>query len=107
MSDFFSFRLLDDFVAKYKDIEPPFGFVDAGGNSLGEVTFIRTYSRVKEDGTNPGAEFSRRVSSEVLNSVVVSLPPNMDITDYYLANGYDATRHLLGVEVIESELIGA
>jgi len=51
MSDFFSFRLLDDFVAKYKDIEPPFGFVDAGGNSLGEVTFIRTYSRVKEDGT--------------------------------------------------------
>ena len=51
MSDFFSFRLLDDFVAKYKDIEPPFGFVDAGGNSLGEVTFIRTYSRVKDDGT--------------------------------------------------------
>ena len=51
MSDFFSFRLLDDFVAKYKDVEPPFGFVDAGGNSLGEVTFIRTYSRVKEDGT--------------------------------------------------------
>ena len=51
MSEFFSFRLLDDFVAKYKDLEPPFGFVDAGGNSLGEVTFIRTYSRVKEDGT--------------------------------------------------------
>ena len=51
MSDFFSFRLLDDFVAKYKDVEPPFGFVDAGGNSLGEITFIRTYSRIKEDGT--------------------------------------------------------
>lgn len=51
MSDFFSFRLLDDFVTKFKEVEPPFGFVDAGGNSLGEITFIRTYSRVKEDGT--------------------------------------------------------
>jgi adenosylcobalamin-dependent ribonucleoside-triphosphate reductase len=51
MSDIFSFRLVDDFVAKYKDTEPPFGFSDAGGNSLGEITFIRTYSRVKEDGT--------------------------------------------------------
>jgi ribonucleoside-triphosphate reductase len=51
MSDVFSFRLLDDFVNKYKEIEPPFGFSDAGNNSLGEITFIRTYSRVKEDGT--------------------------------------------------------
>lgn len=51
MSDVFSFRLVEDFVAKYKDVEPPFGFSDAGGNSLGEITFIRTYSRVKEDGT--------------------------------------------------------
>jgi ribonucleoside-triphosphate reductase len=51
MSDVFSFRLLDEFVNKYKDVEPPFGFTDAGGNSLGEITFIRTYSRVKEDGT--------------------------------------------------------
>ena len=51
MSDIFSFRLVDDFIAKYKDSEPPFGFSDAGGNSLGEITFIRTYSRVKEDGT--------------------------------------------------------
>ena len=51
MSDFFSFRLLDDFVGKYEVKPSPFGFVDAGGNSLGEITFIRTYSRVKEDGT--------------------------------------------------------
>jgi hypothetical protein len=34
MSDVFSFRLLDEFVNKYKDIEPPFGFTDAGSNSL-------------------------------------------------------------------------
>lgn len=32
-------------------MEPPFGFRDAGGNSLGEITFIRTYSRSKEDGS--------------------------------------------------------
>lgn len=47
----FSFRLLPDFIEKYKGVEAPFGFRDAGGNSLGEITFIRTYSRVKEDGT--------------------------------------------------------
>jgi len=51
MSDFFSFKLPEDFVEKYKSAESPFGFVDAGGNSLGEITFIRTYSRVKDDGT--------------------------------------------------------
>ena len=50
MSDVFSFRLSDEFVNKYVGIEPPFGFKDAGLNSLGEITFIRTYSRVKEDG---------------------------------------------------------
>ena len=51
MSEFFSFRLLDEFVSKYENVPAPFGFADAGGNSLGEITFIRTYSRVKEDGT--------------------------------------------------------
>jgi len=51
MSDFFSFTLPSDFVEKYKTLESPFGFVDAGGNALGEITFVRTYSRVKDDGT--------------------------------------------------------
>ena len=51
MSDFFSFKLSSDFVDSYKKTEPPFGFRDAATNSLGEVTFIRTYSRMKEDGT--------------------------------------------------------
>jgi DNA primase len=55
---------------------------------------------VKEDGTNPGAEFAKRVASEVLNSQIVSLPPNMDINDYYLAHGADATRTLLVGETI-------
>ena len=47
----FSFQLKDDFLEQYKNIAPPFGFKDAGGNSLGELVFIRTYSRVKPDGT--------------------------------------------------------
>jgi adenosylcobalamin-dependent ribonucleoside-triphosphate reductase len=51
MSDFFSFRLSDDFITKYSKMPTSFGYLDAGGNSLGEITFIRTYSRVKEDGT--------------------------------------------------------
>src|SRR4051812_42095172 len=48
---YLSFQLSDSFVEGYKTQEPPFGFRDAGGNSLGEITFIRTYSRTKEDGT--------------------------------------------------------
>jgi ribonucleoside-triphosphate reductase (thioredoxin) len=52
MSDsVFSFRLSEDFVTKYAGVPAPFGFSDAGSNSLGEITFIRTYSRVKENGT--------------------------------------------------------
>ncbi len=51
MSDFFSFKLSADFVESYKKLETPFGFRDAATNSLGEITFIRTYSRMKEDGT--------------------------------------------------------
>ncbi len=51
MSSLFSFRLTDDFVSGYKDKFAPFGYRDAGGNSVGEITFLRTYSRLKEDGT--------------------------------------------------------
>jgi adenosylcobalamin-dependent ribonucleoside-triphosphate reductase len=51
MSDFFSFKLSSDFIESYQKLEAPFGFKDAATNSLGEITFIRTYSRMKEDGT--------------------------------------------------------
>jgi len=47
----FSFRLTDDFVTSYKDKVVPFGYRDAAGNSVGEITFLRTYSRLKDDGT--------------------------------------------------------
>jgi ribonucleoside-triphosphate reductase len=47
----FSFRLSDDFVSTYRVQKAPFGYADAAGNSVGEITFLRTYSRLKEDGT--------------------------------------------------------
>lgn len=47
----FSFRLTEDFIASYKDKKVPWGYTDAGGNSVGEITFMRTYSRLKEDGS--------------------------------------------------------
>ena len=47
----FSFRVSDDFVAGYRERKSPFGYTDAAGNSVGEITFLRTYSRLKADGT--------------------------------------------------------
>jgi ribonucleoside-triphosphate reductase (thioredoxin) len=41
------FRLTDNFLDKYKSIEPPFGF-----NGFGLVVYYRTYSRKKSDGYN-------------------------------------------------------
>jgi hypothetical protein len=42
-----SFRLDDNFVSQFKHVAPDFGF-----NGLGLLTYYRTYSRLKEDGTN-------------------------------------------------------
>ena len=47
----FSFRLSEDFISPYRSQKPPFGYRDAAGNSVGEITFLRTYSRKKADGT--------------------------------------------------------
>jgi ribonucleoside-triphosphate reductase len=41
------FKLTREFLLKYAQKEPPFGF-----NGLGAVVFMRTYSRTKPDGTN-------------------------------------------------------
>ena len=60
-----------------------------------ETVFVVGDNDVKEDGSNPGAEFSKRVANEVMNSTIVTLPPSMDINDYYLMNGAEATRNLL------------
>ena len=47
----FSFKLTEEFVNAYRSKKVDWGYRDAAGNSVGEITFIRTYSRLKEDGT--------------------------------------------------------
>jgi adenosylcobalamin-dependent ribonucleoside-triphosphate reductase len=41
------FQLSEKFINKYKRKKPPFGF-----NGLGELVYMRTYSRIKDNGKN-------------------------------------------------------
>ena len=66
MSIHFSFKLSEDFVNGYKERKAPFGYRDAAGNSVGEITFLRTYSRLKEDGTK---ETWSEVCERVINGM--------------------------------------
>ena len=52
---------------------------------------------LKDDGTNPGAEFSRMVAQEIGNATIVSLPAGMDLNDLYLAKGIEETKRTIGV----------
>jgi DNA primase len=62
-----------------------------------DIIYVIGDNDTREDKeTNPGAEFARRVASEVLNSQIVQLPPGMDINEFYLAEGPDALNNLLG-----------
>jgi ribonucleoside-triphosphate reductase len=45
-----SFKLPDSFVDSYAERPVDWGYPDAGGNAVGEITFLRTYSRLKEGG---------------------------------------------------------
>ncbi|MBC8427960.1 MAG: HNH endonuclease, partial [Candidatus Pelagibacter sp.] len=47
MVEFKKFSLSDNFIDGYKRKRAPFGF-----NGLGELVYMRTYSRIKEDGKN-------------------------------------------------------
>lgn len=42
-----NFKLKEEFIDKYRNLEPKFGF-----NGLGKIAYLRTYSRLKPDGTN-------------------------------------------------------
>jgi len=46
-----SFRLPEGFIEPYVTREVDWGFTDGAGNSFSEIIFMRTYSRVKDDGT--------------------------------------------------------
>ena len=60
-----------------------------------ETVYVVGDNDIKEDGSNPGAEFAKRVANEVMNSTIVTLPAGMDINDYYLKHGVEQTRKLL------------
>ena len=47
MAEFKKFSLSDNFIDGYKRKRAPFGF-----NGLGELVYMRTYSRIKDDGKN-------------------------------------------------------
>ena len=47
MTNVKTFNLSEKFLQKYKWKKPPFGF-----NGLGELVYMRTYSRIKADGKN-------------------------------------------------------
>lgn len=51
MNNFLSFKLSDDFVNSYNNRKVEWGLLDAGGTSFSEIVFLRTYSRLKDDGT--------------------------------------------------------
>ena len=61
-----------------------------------DTVYIVGDNDLKEDGANPGQEFSKRVQSDVGSGVIVTLPPGMDVNDFYLLQGADQTRELLG-----------
>lgn len=42
-----NFKLSENFIEKYRKKKPPFGF-----DGLGELVYLRTYSRIKDDGKN-------------------------------------------------------
>lgn len=51
MSDYLSFQLKKEFVDSFRDTPVDWGYVDAAGSAVSEIVFLRTYSRIKEDGT--------------------------------------------------------
>lgn len=57
------FSLTEQFISKYEDKKPPFGF-----DGLGELVYRRTYSRLRPDGTNEQWwETVRRVVEGIYN----------------------------------------
>jgi ribonucleoside-triphosphate reductase (thioredoxin) len=62
----FSFTLPEDFVSSYANRPVEWGYPVGPGASLGEITFLRTYSRVKPDGSK---ERWHEVCARVINGM--------------------------------------
>jgi ribonucleoside-triphosphate reductase (thioredoxin) len=48
---YLSFRLSDEFIEQWRTQKPAWGYPMGGDNTLGELSWITKYSRVKKDGT--------------------------------------------------------
>lgn len=62
-----------------------------------ERVLVLADSDVKEDGSNPGLKHANKVASTMSNAEVVSPPPGLDCTDWFLAEGAEAIRERCGV----------
>lgn len=56
---------------------------------------------IKQDGSNPGQEFARRVAEDVPHAEVIVLPPNEDINSIAQKEGLNSLRRRFGVDPIE------
>jgi len=57
-----------------------------------EKVFIVMDHDVKEDGSNPGARFARRIAESLDGGVVIRPPAGLDVTEWQLRDGADAIR---------------
>jgi DNA primase len=56
---------------------------------------------IKQDGSNPGQEFARRVAEDVPHAEVIVLPPNEDINSIAQKEGLNSLRRRFGVDPVE------
>ena len=61
-STYLDFHLPDEFIDSYTDRPIKWGFPDAAGNSLGELTFLRSYSRLIDGRKERWHDVCRRVT---------------------------------------------
>jgi DNA primase len=61
---------------------------------------------IKQDGSNPGQEFARRVAEDIPHAEVIVLPPNEDINSIALKEGLSGLRRRFGVDPTEGAALG-
>jgi hypothetical protein len=62
-----------------------------------ERVLIYADNDLKANGKNPGLEMARRIKKDLRQAEIVMLPPGMDVTDTYLAEGEDGLRKRAGL----------
>lgn len=60
---------------------------------------VITDNDVKDDGTNPGQELSKKIASQLKSARVITPPPNLDVNDWINQSGAGTVAAALGVEI--------